>query len=1014
VKHSRLKIWALPFLLLLAAWLDYFFPLTSKLVHRAEPISLSAILISVALTAGSYLVQRIFGPKPKPMQKGKLSGDLLIQNSEDKQFITEIFGGYPGGGTITWSYFVNTEADENGNLEVIGGVDGVNDKSAASIETFSRDLGVSLVLTTTFNNKSFGIGWNRGPSVAGVTDVDLNLEFNSSGEFRCTEAPEGQIPIAGSFTPYNTGDRFKITAASDKYRVYKNDVLVYISTYQPLSGGLNINFEGGSNAMTVPPVFIDTPVTPAGFRLAGNVVWAKPPRKVTTKTQTGGKGAPKQTVEEISYFTDLMIMFAQTGPYRLRRLEANGDVIIDFDQAIGIPTGFGNTTSPGGGYDPNEPPDPGSPSGGFSDLIQRATQQSQYSGVIGAGGGATVAVYSGDFFHTADPDYEADAETRLGLGNHSVPAMRGRFCIKLKDFNISKYGSVPSFFATIDHAELRTLQRIANHLCDRVGIEPGDVDFGNLGAIQILGAGMNQRYSPRSLLEALAIPHGIEFYESVDGQLKAFFLGGATTLTIDPNHLGAVEGEISEDNQVAQLIDFRLLDGVQAKREITVSGYEPTKNHEVSGQTAYLATGDSEGGETVELPMTLGANEIRRAAERLLYEEQVARQTATISLPPRYSYFDPLTISQVTMNGVVHRLRWIETAGVLPGPIEVKAKRDIGEVYTQTISGVASGGYVPPPVAGVASDTVLALLDVVNLRDEDNEPILYVGAGPLGDGEWSGAGVYVDRGAGYELITTLLVQATMGRSVNALPDADAAVWDEVNFLDVDLYDSSESLQSLTEAEVLNGGNAAALGTEIIQWQNAAQPDPIGQPRRWRLTRLLRGRRGSEYATSTHVVNERFVVLDSAVVPITLSLSERGVSRNYKGVTSGQQVTAAPFTAFTWDAQNLKPLSVVFVEGSRDGSDNLTISWVRRSRIGQETPYEIGADPPLGEDFERYEIDVLDGMSVVRTITVDNATTTVYLAADQTTDGFTPGDPINVRIYQISARVGRGQVREVIV
>lgn len=1006
----KLKIWALPLLFLLLLGVDQFILSFSKWVHRAEPISLSALLISAALTAGSYLVQRIFGPKPKPIQKGKLSGDLLIQNSEDKQFITEVFGGYPGGGQITWSYFVNTTTNANGQLVMAGGIDGVNDKSAASIETFSRDLGVSIVITTEFSNKAFGIGWNRGPSQVMVTDFDLNLEFAASSQFRCTEAPEGEVPQAGPYESFVAGDRFKITAAADKYRVYKNDVLVYTSIYQPLPGGLNINFEGGSNDFTLPPVFIDAPVTPAGFRLAGNVVWAKPPRKQVTKEKKGGKGAPKQTVETITYFTNLMIMFAQTGPFRLRRLEANGDVILDFDTGVGLPTGFGTNETAGGSYSVGTPPSPGTQSGGILGFIARQILQSQYGGKIGAGGGASIAVYSGDFFHTADPDYETDAETRLALGNQAVPAMRGRFCIKLKDFNISKYGSVPSFFATIDHAELRSLQSIAEHLCDRVGIEPGDVDYANLGAINVLGAAMNQRYSPRALLESLAIPYGVEFYESVDGQLKAFFLGGAPSVTIDPAHLGAVEGEMPDGNEVPARIDFRLLDGPQAKREVTVSGYEPTKNHEVSGQTAYLATGDSEGGETIELPMTLLANDLRRAAERTLYEEQVARETASFSLPPRYSYLDPSTISQISVNGITHRLRWIETAGVLPGVFEVKAKRDNAEVYLQTLSGVASGGYVKPPVAGIAADTVLALIDTVNLRDEDNEPILYIGAGPLGDGEWSGAGIYVDRGAGYELMTTALVQATMGRAVNALPDADAASIDEVNFVDVDLYDASESFESVTEAQMLNGANVGMLGEEVLQWQTAVQPDPVNAPRRWRLSRLLRGRRGSEYATGTHVADERFVVLDSAIQPITLPLSERGIARNYKGVTSGQSVASAPFASFAWDATNLKPLSVVFVEGNRDGADNLTITWVRRSRIGQETPYDTGADPPLGEEFERYEIEVMNGMSVVRTITVNDATAS-YPAAEQTADGLTPGNPITVRVYQISARVGRGQVRQ---
>jgi hypothetical protein len=93
-----------------------------------------------------------------------------------------------------------------------------------------------------------------------------------------------------------------------------------------------------------------------------------------------------------------------------------------------------------------------------------------------------------------------------------------------------------------------------------------------------------------------------------------------------------------------------------------------------------------------------------------------------------------------------------------------------------------------------------------------------------------------------------------------------------------------------------------------------------------------------------------------------------------------------------------------IEGARDGSDNLTITWVRRTRVGGELA--DGIDIPLGEAAELYEIDILDGMTVVRTIQASSPTAS-YTAAEQTTDGLTPGDPVDLIIYQISALVGRG-------
>jgi len=102
--------------------------------------------------------------------------------------------------------------------------------------------------------------------------------------------------------------------------------------------------------------------------------------------------------------------------------------------------------------------------------------------------------------------------------------------------------------------------------------------------------------------------------------------------------------------------------------------------------------------------------------------------------------------------------------------------------------------------------------------------------------------------------------------------------------------------------------------------------------------------------------------------------------------------------------SLKPLSPVHIAGSRDGSDNLTITWIRRTRVNQEWRDQV--DVPLGEETEAYEVDILNGASVVRTITAA-AQTAPYSAANQTTDFGSPQAAVVVNIYQMSELVGRG-------
>jgi hypothetical protein len=104
--------------------------------------------------------------------------------------------------------------------------------------------------------------------------------------------------------------------------------------------------------------------------------------------------------------------------------------------------------------------------------------------------------------------------------------------------------------------------------------------------------------------------------------------------------------------------------------------------------------------------------------------------------------------------------------------------------------------------------------------------------------------------------------------------------------------------------------------------------------------------------------------------------------------------------------------VIDVAATRDSSDDITITWVRRGRIGTELP--SGSDIPLSEETEAYEIDVLDTSGspevVVRTLT-SGTESVVYTEAQQTTDFGSAQPSVTIVVYQMSAVVGRGYPTE---
>src|SRR5690606_22144782 len=165
---------------------------------------------------------------------------------------------------------------------------------------------------------------------------------------------------------------------------------------------------------------------------------------------------------------------------------------------------------------------------------------------------------------------------------------------------------------------------------------------------------------------------------------------------------------------------------------------------------------------------------------------------------------------------------------------------------------------------------------------------------------------------------------------------------------------------------LAGANAAAIGAhgrwEIVQFRTAV----LASGTTWNLSGLLRGRRGTEHAVGTSQVADRFVLISGAgIVRAPLDIAGIGVQRPHKAVTFGMALDSSDPVDFTGNAEALKPFSPVSVAGTRDGSSNLTITWIRRGRLGQELP--SGTDIPLSEESEAYDVDILDGATVVRTL-----------------------------------------------
>jgi hypothetical protein len=163
---------------------------------------------------------------------------------------------------------------------------------------------------------------------------------------------------------------------------------------------------------------------------------------------------------------------------------------------------------------------------------------------------------------------------------------------------------------------------------------------------------------------------------------------------------------------------------------------------------------------------------------------------------------------------------------------------------------------------------------------------------------------------------------------------------------------------------------------------------------------------------------RVVVLDDSLASLPIAEADLGIPWNWRIGPASRPVSDETYVAqaFTPEGVGLRPFSVAHVEQPwrrpRTPGD-LTIRWTRRSRAlaadswgGLEVPLGRGTRSLRGRDPRRRH----------REAGAEHATTSaVYTAAHQTADWgapLGPGDTLDIRIYQLSALVGRGAPKTV--
>lgn len=528
-----------------------------------------------------------------------------------------------------------------------------------------------------------------------------------------------------------------------------------------------------------------------------------------------------------------------------------------------------------------------------------------------------------------------------------------------------------------------------------------DIDVADLTAT-VRGYRVTNVGAIRAAIEPLRAAWPFDLIQ--DGaKVKAVRRGKPSVMTIDAADLDARAIGAARGVQIAE---NREMD-TQLPRRVDLQYLAVEREYDAGEQSDERLNTDAINVQQVEMPIAMTDAEAAGMVQVLLYLYWLERYDIAITLPPSCIALQPADVITITAPWASYELRLTQVAYQPDGRLECTAKYNSAAIYTPAALGAS--GHVTGKGIALAGPSLYHLLDIPTLIDALDRPGFVAAMAGYTNG-WPG-GVLVrstDGGATWANLQAFAGPVPMGYASNAIGSGRFDIIDAASALNVNLI--AGDIYSVTELAMYGGANWFAYGAPG-RWEIIAARDAVVETdNSITLSNLLRGRMGTEWAAGQHVAGDVIVQLDDADVAwIERTTSDIGTERLYRGITSGKALASDSDRAFTYAGVNLRPLSPVRLNGSRHPSTNdWTLTWTRRGRV--DAQWRDYVDVPVGEVSEAYEVEIYTSAAYTtlkRTITGLIVATASYSSADQVTDFGANQSTLYVRVYQISATVGRG-------
>lgn len=577
--------------------------------------------------------------------------------------------------------------------------------------------------------------------------------------------------------------------------------------------------------------------------------------------------------------------------------------------------------------------------------------------------------------HSGGEDQAADPLIASAEGVDRTPGHRGIAYAVFEDLQLADYGNrIPSLTFEVEADDgVVTIATVAVDLSGGILAAAAD------GTVEGFAAG------------------GADMIDAIGPLVEAWdlaFVAGEAGLRLTGTGGDEADQEISA-GALCKRVNGRAIDAVEQSGEsadavplaLSLRHYDAARDYQAGVQrVSRPGAGRIERG--IDLPVTMSGDAARRLAARHLGHDWTGRSAMTLRCgwdALRHEPGDLVTVEAVPGRWRVEEREWEAMAVRL-------ALRRVPGVGGVLPAGASSGAIVRQADAP-HGPTTLMLNDLPPLREAAATAPLIAAAASGGEG-WRNAALFVmsDTGEANPVGRTA-PRAVMGEADEALGPGNCTLIDLVNSLHVTLLAADMELGDADEAALAQGRNLCMVGRELLQFSRAVQTGAAS----FRLEGLRRGLCGTDWAMGAHVAGEPFLLIEEERLAepfAALGNSEIGSTLRLAAVGIGD---AEPVEAeLMVSGEAVTPIAPVHLRALSDGAGGWNLTWTRRSRCGWR--WISGADVPLGEESERYELRVLAGETLLRRVETKSPQW-VYEAEAFDADG---GGALTIEVRQIGS------------